>query len=332
MHSIPDSLAKAITGARRVLVATHVNPDGDAVGSAVALAHIIRHSGVEARILFGAGLPDFLSWLPLPVPSVKTVAELGSWTPDLILVADCGEIGRAEPDVAALMTEALAGTGKGSGIVVANIDHHVSNSGFGHLNWVEPQRAATGELIGLLAEHMGIPLEGELGQAIYLALVSDTGNFSFSNTGPDCLSLAARLVAGGLNIAEFTAKYENTWNICKMRLWGRLLNEVALHADGAIAWSVARKRYLEEFSLTKADLDGFASWLRRLRGVRVGLFIREDGPGRCKISLRSMGDFDVQKVAALYGGGGHAAAAGAELSLPPEEAAAKVLADIAARL
>lgn len=331
MHSLLDSLADAITKARRVLVATHLNPDGDAVGSAVALAHIASHSGAEARIIFGAGLPDFLSWLPMPVPTVKTLKELGSWKPDLILVADCGEINRAEPDVAALLSEEFSSAKGANRFVVVNIDHHVSNPGFAHLNWVEPQRSATGEMVGILAEHMGIPLEGDLGQAIYLALVSDTGNFSFSNTGPDCLALAARLVACGLNIADFTAKYENTWNIRKMRLWGRLLSEVRLDAGGAVAFSVAFKKYLDEFGLTKADLDGFASWLRRLRGVRVGFFIREDSPSRCKISLRSMGDFDVQEVAALYGGGGHAAAAGAELSLPPEEAAAKVLADIKAR-
>ena len=332
MQTIQDTLADAIREAKRVLVGTHVNPDGDAIGSAAALAHIALHSGSDVRILLGSGLPDFLSWLPLPAPEVKTLAELGSWTPDLLLLADCGEINRAEPDLAA----ALAGKSRPGPdwerLVTANIDHHVSNAGFGHINWVEPSRSATGELVGLLAEHMGIPLAGPLGEAVYLALVADTGNFSFANTGPECLAMAARLVAAGLDIAEFTSKYENTWNLDKMRLWGRLLSEVRLHADGAVAYSVAPKRYLDEFGLTKADLDGFAAWLRRLRGVRVGLFIREDSPSFCKISLRSMGDFDVNAVAALYGGGGHAAAAGAELSLPPEAVAEKVLADISARL
>ena len=332
MRTIQERLADAISKAGRVLVATHVNPDGDAIGSAAALARIALHSGAEARILLGTGLPDFLSWLPLPAPSVKNLKELGGWTPDLLLLADCGEINRAEPDLAAVLAKKELPGPDWKNLVVANIDHHVSNAGYGHLNWVEPSRSATGELAGLLAEHMGIPLSGELGEAVYLALVADTGNFSFANTGPDCLAMAARLVAGGLDIADFTSKYENTWNIAKMRLWGRLLSEVRLHADGAVAYSIVPKNYLDELGLTKADLDGFAAWLRRLRGVRVGLFIREDRPSFCKISLRSMGDFDVNAVAALYGGGGHAAAAGAELPLPPAAVAEKVLADIEARL
>lgn len=332
MRIIQDILADAISNAGRVLVATHVNPDGDAIGSAAALAHIALRGGADVRILLASGLPDFLSWLPLPAPTVKTLAELGPWTPELLLLADCGEIGRAGPDLAAALAQKRLPGREWEQLVVANIDHHVSNPGFGHINWVEPRRSATGELAGLLAEHMGIPLAGPLGEAVYLALVADTGNFSFANTRPDCLAMAARLVAAGLDIAEFTAKYENTWNLAKMRLWGRLLSEVSLHAGGAVAYCIAPRRYLDELGLTKADLDGFAAWLRRLRGVRVGLFVREDGPSLCKISLRSMGDFDVNAIAALYGGGGHAAAAGAELALPPEAVAEKVLADITDRL
>jgi phosphoesterase RecJ-like protein len=144
--------------------------------------------------------------------------------------------------------------------------------------------------------------------------------------------MASRIVAAGLDIADFTRKYENTWSLARMRLWGRLLNEISLHEGGAVACSIAPKRYLDELGLDKEDLDGYSSWLRKLLGVQVGLFIREDSPGFCKISLRSMGDFDVQAVAHLYGGGGHVAAAGAELGLPPEKTAELVLAEIGIRL
>ena len=332
MQTILDSLAQRFAEAKRILVATHVNPDGDAIGSAAAVAHIALRCGAEARIFLGTKLPDFLSWLPMPVPCVYSLSELASWTPDTLMIVDCGDIKRAEPEVASLLRKtSLPGEAWGNFDVV-NVDHHVSNTGFGLLNWVDPSRSATGELLGLLAEHMDMPLEGELGQAVYLALVSDTGNFSFSNTTPDCLAMAARIVASGLDIAEFTAKYENSWSISRMHLWGRLLAEISLHASGEVACSIVPKRYLDEFGLGKASLDGFAAWLRRLQGVRVGLFVREDAPARCKISLRSMGDFDVQAVASLFGGGGHAAAAGAEFSLPPERVAEKVLAELTARL
>jgi phosphoesterase RecJ-like protein len=144
--------------------------------------------------------------------------------------------------------------------------------------------------------------------------------------------MAGRLVRAGLDVGAFTDKYENNWNLARMHLWGRLMSEISLHDDGAVALSVVPRRYLDELGLGKASLEGFASWLRKLAGVRVGLFIREDKLNYCKISLRSMGDVDVQKVAARFGGGGHVAAAGAELPLSPSETAEQVLAALREQL
>lgn len=323
----------ALGNSRRILIACHVNPDGDAAGSSAALAHIALHLGIDARILFLSPLPDFLGWLPIPVPVVARLAELTDWVPELLVFADCGDAERAGEELSALAHKTAYPPGDGwKDVCTVNIDHHCSNPGFADINWVEPERCATGELMGLLAESLEIPLSGELGEAIYLALVSDTGNFSFSNTSADCLGLASRIVAAGLDIGSFTQKSENNWNISRMHLWGKLMREISLHADGAVALSVVPRRYLDELGLGKASLEGFAAWLRRLRGVRVGVFIREDRPGYCKISLRSMGDVDVQSIAAVFGGGGHKAAAGAELAMGPEEAAEAVLSEVCSRL
>lgn len=321
------SLAGALRAGRHMLVISHVNPDGDAVGSAVAMAHIGLHLGVETRILLVSGVPSYLSWLALPVPVVRTLDDLGDWRPDLAVFVDCGDLARAGLDRAGQSASDLLRDAR-----ILNIDHHISNPGFGDLNWVEPSRSATGELVGLLAEHLGLSLSGDLGEALYLALVSDTGDFSYANTTPACFAMASRIMDAGLDMASFTERYVNTWTLSRLHLWGRLLSEVSLHEDGAVAVSVVPRQYLEELGLKKEDLEGFASWLRKLRGVRVGLFIREDGRGLCKISLRSMGDVDVREVAALYGGGGHAAAAGAELSLPPAKVAERVLREISKRL
>ena len=328
-----ESIARALKGKKRVLIATHVNPDGDAIGSATALSHVALHMGAETRIFLVTGLPDFLSWLPIPCPYVTTLAGLDEWTPDLLAVVDCGDAKRTGPELEALLTKGIPPeSARGSGwdkVESINIDHHLSNPEFATHNWVEPKRAATGELVGMLAEHLGIALTGDLAMAVYLALVADTGNFTYSNSGPECFAMAARIIGGGLDIAAFTSRYENTWSIGRMHLWGRLMSEVTLHMNGAVACSVVPKKYLDESGLRKSDLDGFAAVLRRLRGVRVGLFVREDAPGLCKISLRTMGDVDVSTVAALFGGGGHAAAAGAEVSLPPDEAAKIILEELA---
>lgn len=316
-----------------MLFACHVNPDGDAVGSVAALACIAQRLGAEARILLFAPLPDFLAWLPLPAPVAASAADLGDWKPDLVCFADCGDVKRTGPELAGWMQnkDSLAHLGWGEAVTL-NIDHHLSNPGYADHNWVEPERSATGELVGQLAEELGMKLEGALGQAVYLALASDTGNFTYSNTSAGAFAMASRIVEAGLDVAAFTDNYENNWNIERMRLWGRLMSEIALYENGAVAVSVVPARYLSEKGLGKADLEGFASWIRRLKGVKVSLFVREDSRNFCKISLRSMGDFNVQKVASRFGGGGHAAAAGAELALPPEEAVREALAAIRAAL
>lgn len=330
--SILETLERHLRTAKRALIATHENPDGDALGSAAAFAHMAGELGVEARILLPEPLPDFLDWLPLPVPCVKSLAELGAWVPDLVLVADCGDARRTEPELAAFLSGTAMPGPDWKDAVTVNIDHHVSNPGYARINWVEPDRAATGELAGALAEHLGMSLGGDLGEALYLTLASDTGNFSYANTTPGCLAMASRIVEAGFSVGRFTEKYTNNWSLARMHLWGRLMSEITLHEEGAIACCIVPKRYLEKAGLGKADLEGIASWLRRLRGVRVSLFVREDAPNRCKISLRSMGDVDVRTVAAGFGGGGHAAAAGADISLPPDEVARQVIAELAKQL
>ncbi|MDL2290511.1 bifunctional oligoribonuclease/PAP phosphatase NrnA [Desulfovibrio sp. OttesenSCG-928-F20] len=319
-----QSVAAALKQSRRLLAVTHVTPDGDAVGSCAAVAHIALFLGGEARILLPEGLPKNFSWLKLPTPVVRSLADLEGWTPDLVVFLDCGDAHRAGSDMEALVRRGLP--------VTVNIDHHKSNPRFAHVNWVESERAATGELLGLLAEELGMPLSDGLGQALYLALATDTGNFTYANTSAESLAMAARIVGAGLDVARFTDNNENNWNIDRMHLWGRLMSEIELHAKGAIACGIAPRSYLDECGLGKDDLEGFASWLRRIRGVQVSLFIREDAPGHCKISLRSMGGFNVQAVAALYGGGGHVSAAGAEIALGPEETKALVLAELEKRL
>jgi phosphoesterase RecJ-like protein len=330
---ITQELLQAIRQSRRLLIATHVNPDGDAVGSMAALAHIALHLDTEVRLYLPRPLPVFLSWLPLPAPVTASLPELSDWRPDLLALVDCADAGRVGPELAPIVR-----SGKGLGpdsetpLPLMIIDHHVSNVDSGALSWVSPDSAASGELVGLLAMMAKMPLSGALGQALYLALASDTGNFTYSNTSAECLEMAARIVRDGLNVGDFTDKYENNWNLERMHLWGRLMSEISLRENGAVAVSVVPRKYLDDLGLGKADLEGFASWLRRIDGVRVALFVREDKPNQCKISLRSMGDVDVSAVTARFGGGGHVAAAGAELSLPPQETVETVLAALREQL
>jgi phosphoesterase RecJ-like protein len=323
MNNSLEAAAAALRGKKRVLVATHVNPDGDAIGSAAALAHVAKAGGRDCRLFLATGLPEFLSFLPLPCPWVRSLDELEGWVPDLAAATDCGDASRTGP----LKDFFLTGRPPAPGWETAatlNIDHHPDNTLFAAGNWADPRYAATGLMVGLLAEHLEIPLAGGLGWAVYLSLVSDTGNFSFANTDAESFAMAGRIVRNGLQIAAFTQVYENTWTLERMRLWGRLLAETTLHRGGSVVCSIVPRRYLEDLDLKRSSLDGYASWLRKLRGVRVVVFIREDEQGLCKLSLRSTG-VDVQKVAARFGGGGHVVAAGADVAMAPRALAGAVL-------
>ncbi|MDR2124253.1 MAG: DHH family phosphoesterase [Desulfovibrio sp.] len=329
MLKVFASLEQVFKDARRVLITAHTAPDGDAVGSAAALAHIALHFGLDARLM-----PDFgdAAAIVLPAPAVSSCAGLAGFVPDLVIFADCGDAARAGEELRALVESGVfPGTERVRPRIV-NMDHHADNPGYGHINLVYPECASTSELVGRFAEYLSLPLAGGLGEAVYLGLVSDTGNFTFSNTSADSLSMAARIVAAGLNVTDFTNRTENTWSLARMRLWGKLMSKVTLHAGGAVSCCLVRKAWLDEAGLNAGDLEGFSSRLRCLQGVRVGLFVREEAERKCRVSLRSMGDFDVRAVAARFGGGGHPSAAGATLALDPDAAQRVILETLEAGL
>lgn len=319
-----DPIRKALEGCSRALIAPHVNPDGDALGSMAGLAHILERMGKEVRLYLPAPLPKTFEWLPLPWPVASGLAELAEWTPDLVVCVDCGAPNRAGAEMEPVLSGEAVFTSPNE-VITLNIDHHLGNTGFAKINWVAPKMSSTGEMVGMVAEHCGLRLDGDLGEAVYLSLVSDTGSFTFANTSASCLAMASRILSGGLDLPAFSEKYENTWSIDSMRLWGNLMSGINLHCDGQIASCSVSRAMLEEHRQDKSALEGFVSWLRRISTVRIAIFVREEENGTCKASLRSATDIDVRSVAARFGGGGHKVAAGVELALSLKEAEAKLV-------
>ena len=163
-NSLASALA-ALRNKKRVLVAAHVNPDGDAIGAAAALARVAMTLGSDCRLLFTTGLPDFLLWLPLPCPWAHTLEDLNGWAPDLVAAVDCGDARRT----GVLEDFFLGGQAPAPGWEQAetlNIDHHLGNPLFAKYNWTDDRRSATGEMIGHLAVHLGLTRAGDLGQAV----------------------------------------------------------------------------------------------------------------------------------------------------------------------
>ena len=313
--------------AKRVLAITHVNPDGDAVGSLVGFGHIIAALGAEIRLYCETPIPSYLGWLNSPAPVTDSLPNPPSgasggedgWLPDRIVFLDCAEDKRAGE-----AATAYAAACRAAGSQTVCLDHHVANPDFADINWVDPSMSATGVMVALLARDLGIPLAGDLGEAVCLAIISDTGSFSFANTQALALELVAEVVRNGLCMADFTGKYENHWTLDRMHLWGALMKEVKILCDGRVVVSVVTDALLKQYNASSVDLEGYASWLRRLANTKVVVLARPSRSGS-KLSLRSMGDVDVQKIAAEFGGGGHKGAAGIDMAGEPKEAASRVL-------
>jgi phosphoesterase RecJ-like protein len=282
------------------LVAAHNNPDGDALGSTVALGWMLEALGKTYWLYNESVVPDRFSWLRFPRPLQQTLPD---WEPRWYILLDCGDMKRVGRELAHRLP--LERT--------INIDHHVSNRDFAGLNLVEPERSSVGEIIGYFGLDLNIPLSGPLGEAVYLALVTDTGSFSYENTGPRVLDLAATIIRQGLNPGVFSAQLQNQWRLNRLKLMGDVLRQAKVYDNGRIGLIAIPEAFRSEHQATIEDCDDLVDYIRRVKGVRIAVSLREDEPRKIKFSLRSSGNTDVEEIASSVGGGGHKNASGGEL-------------------
>ncbi len=293
----------------QILVSGHINPDGDAIGSSGALVWLLRRMGKQAALYNATGVPDYLNWMPLPGEAYRIMARL-PFKPNVLVSLDCGDIWCLGKELAGILPQ----------IACVNVDHHQGNPRFGSLyNWIDPRMAAAGQMVAALADAAGVSLDGELAVCIYVALVTDTGSFSHGNTTADVFRLTARLMDNGLDTVSIRNQLDNQWSMAKLKLWGKLMQQVHLERDGMVGVCMVTMADLANAGACKEDLEGFVEQIRHIRGVRVALLAREDAPGRCKVSLRSTGSDDVRVTAAQFGGGGHKNAAGVTLKMSLDE-------------
>ena len=299
----------------QILVSGHINPDGDAVGSSSAMVWLLRRMGKQAALYNATGVPEYLHWMPLPGEAYRYVSRL-PFKPALLVSLDCGDSWCLGKELVGMLPQ----------LACVNVDHHQGNPRFGTLyNWIDPRMAATGQMVAALADAAGIPLDGELAACVYVALVTDTGSFSHGNTTSDVFRLTARLMDNGLDTVSIRNQLDNQWSMSKTRLWGRLLQQIRLEREGTVGVCTVTMAELHEAGARKEDLEGFVEQIRRIRGVRVAMMVREDAPGRCKVSLRSTGPDDVRVTAAQFGGGGHKNAAGVTMDMSIDETVSTLL-------
>ena len=307
-----EHIARVLRTEDDFLITSHLNPDGDALGSMAALGFVLARMGKRFVLYNASGLPVDFDWLTLPAPVTDTLpTRNGQWTVTL----DCGDLGRAGRQLAQHAEPQR----------LINIDHHLGNPEFGAINWVDTAMSSTGEMIARLAAELGFVPDGALGEAVYLALVTDTGYFSYDNTTPATMALAAEIMRLGLKPGPFNANVQNQYTLERVKLTSEVLSKARLTNNGSVGLISISAEDMRTTNTTPADTDGLINTIRRVKGVKVSISLREDAPGQIKFSLRSSGDVNVQPVAAHFGGGGHKNASGGMISAPLDVAERKML-------
>jgi len=307
----------------RFVVTTHVNPDCDAIGSAVATALLLEARGKRARVVNSDPTPSRFAFVD-PEGRIEVFSEPVRPEPDeAVVVVDVGDLKRL-----GRVGEFLSSHPR----PFACIDHHKSNSGFAEVNVLLPDACATGLILAKLAKEWGVPFSPELASALYIAIYTDTGGFRYSNTDAETLAISAELVAGGADASTLATEFHENVPVGRVKLFGKILNELRLEDGGRIAWVSVSLEELNSHGCDRSDVEGFIEYVRGIEGVELAVLFRESEPGKTKLSFRSKGDLDCSRIAAAFSGGGHFHAAGANIDLPLEEATAPVLAEVRAAL
>lgn len=307
----------------KFLLTTHVNPDGDAIGSEVAFARWLRSLGRQVRILNDSPTPAAYRWLTDEDPCelyTEALAEERFAEADALVVLDTGSrarIGRVERHIAR------------HAIAVAIVDHHATHEGFGQVNVVEPDQASASSLVFELMAEAGATPDRRAAEALYTGLFTDTGNFRYSNTDARAHRMAAALIEAGVDPQECTSRVGATAPAGRLRFFGEALAALEMLEDGRIAVLDAAPEHFARHGLQGADTDGLVDMPRMIAGVEIVALFSEVEPGKTKVSLRSTGRVNIDQVCARLGGGGHPHAAGANLAGSRADARAKVLPELA---
>ena len=303
-----EQVLQEINQRRRFLVTSHARPDGDAIGSTLALAQLLRKMGKSSEVVLRDSVPVIYRPLPLSDTIVHSSQVNGDY--DAAIILECDSIQRTR----------LHGLEKH---FLINIDHHASSKPFAHVNWIDPSAVATAELVFRLAQAAEVKLTPEIATCLYTALLTDTGSFCYAGTNACTFELAKYLVEHGADPGKIAQSVYFSSPTSKMRLLGAALS--SLERQGAVTWMSVTRQDMERCGALDEDCEGLVNYALGISGVEVALFFREVAQERIRVSIRSKGAVDVAAIAAKFGGGGHECAGGFSLEGPVQEAARRVL-------
>jgi phosphoesterase RecJ-like protein len=308
----------------RFLLTTHINPDGDGLGSEIALGLWLRASGKQVAVLNDSMVPNafvFLTRFQLVEAFEPELAEQRFGEADALVVLDTSNrqrIGRLAP----LLDRHV--------ITTAVVDHHVSHTnGFGQINVIEPEASSTGEIVYDLIREAAGRITSDMAEALYVALMTDTGQFRFSNTDSHAHRMAAELLSHGIDPQKIHAQVYSHASAGRLRFFGEVLSRLEVLEDGKVVVLEAAPEQFQRHGLVGADTENLVDIPRNIAGVDVVVLFSEVEPGKVKVSLRSTGRASIDQVASKFGGGGHLHAAGVLLRGSRAEARARILPELA---
>lgn len=312
-----SQVVELIENKQSFAITTHIRPDGDGVGSSLGLCWLLRSLGKEVEIILRDPIP--VSYVDLPgANEIKQVAEVNGKY-DAVFVIECSDLAR--PGIGNLESQ-----------VTVNIDHHSTSEHFGTINWIDATASAVGEMIYNLCKAIGGRISREIAECLYLAIVSDTGSFHFSNTTDRTLKVASELIKVGVKPANVSEIIYNSYPWSRIELLRQVLDTVRRDDTGKLAVMRQTLEMAENAESVDGDNNGFVNIPLAAKEIEAVLYMREVKPGAYRCSLRSKGDINVARVAEKFKGGGHRNASGLRVEGDWDELETEILTELAKAL
>ena len=295
-------ICDAIHARKRFLITSHARPDGDSIGSQLAMAYALEALGTDVRLVNADPAPDHYMDFP-GVDRIEIARSIDERDADALIVMEAGDLKRT-------------GVGGLDGRFTSNSDHHQGNTFYGDLNWVDLGAAACGEMVFDLIDVLGVPLTIEIATHIYLAILTDTGSFHYSNMTPKTFDISRRTVEAGVNPAAMARRVFDQNSFGKLKLIGALLAHMDLRDRGRLAVMYLDDDIMNATGTTYNDTEGLINLPLTAREIHAVVFFKLGADGDMHVSMRSKYDVDVRAIAARHGGGGHKNAAGFKIKGP----------------
>lgn len=306
-----DQISNQIKEATHILLASHSDPDGDAVSSLLALGLAIGKLGQKTTIYNASPIPAVYRFLPSVERIVRHIKKANTY--DVALILDCGDlprIGEASTTVSRIP-------------MVINIDHHISNTGFGDIQLIDPMACSTAEIVYRLIKALDVPIDKAIATSLYTGILTDTGSFRFSNTNQAAFAISREMAELGVEPHNVARHVYGTYSLGRIKLLNLALDSIEISDNGKLSVMTVTDAMFEETGTNSEDVDGMINYARRIEDVKVAALIQEQKNGKTNsddlrkfhVSLRSDGTVDVAAIAGSFGGGGHSSAAGFQVEM-----------------